>query len=218
MFDRRGAVRLLAAGIAGIAVMLVTPADAQVPRRPLSVADRADIERVETYLNALHTLRARFLQIADNGQTSEGTIYLSRPGRMRLDYDPPTPILLVATGDFLVHYDKALKSASYLPIDSTPAGLLLRDKVALSGDVTVTGVERGPAVLRVNLVQSRDVAAGRLTLVFSERPFGLVSWQVVDAQGQLTRVSLADAHTGVELDPALFRFTDPNFGAPNPTR
>lgn len=168
------------------------------------------MRRVEEYLNAIRTFRARFLQIDPQGGTAEGTLYISRPGRLRVDYDPPNPNLLIANGRHLIHFDRALKAPAYLGLDSTPAGLLVRDPIKLSGDVTVVGVERGPAILRVSVVQSSDPRAGRITFVFTERPFQLANWQVTDGQGQLTRVALEQQQAGLSLDPQLFVFRDPN--------
>ncbi len=211
--------RLLALGAAAtLSVALPGAAWPNTQRPELSPEDHADIARVEEYLNGIRTLRARFLQIADNGAAAEGTLYLLRPGKLRLEYDPPVPILMVANGRFLIHYDKELKAVTHLPINSTPAGLLVRDRIRLSGDVTATRVERGPGSLRVTLVQTEDPQAGRITLVFSERPFALSNWQVVDAQGNTTRVALIDPHAGIPLDPALFRFTDPGMMAPRATQ
>ena len=207
MFGRRRLLALAAGGV--FARSGIAPGLANTSRDVLSEQDRADIARVEEYLNAIRTLSARFMQIADNGGTAEGNLYLSRPGKLRLEYDPPVPILLVANSGFLIHYDKQLKAVTHLPIDSTPAGLLVRERIALSGDVAVTAVERGPGSLRVSVVQSKDPQAGRIMLVFSERPFALSNWQVTDAQGSVTRVALIEPRSGVPLDPALFRFTDP---------
>lgn len=205
-----GRRRLLALAGAGIVGTLGRGAVAAVTPRPqLSEQDRADITRIETYLNDIRTLSARFMQVSDSGGTAEGKLYLSRPGKLRLEYDPPVPILMVANGGFLIHYDKQLKAVTHLPINSTPAGLLVREHIALSGDITVTAVERGPGSLRVSLLQTKDPNAGRIMLVFSERPFALSNWQVVDAQGNVTRVALIDPRAGVPLDPGLFRFTDP---------
>jgi outer membrane lipoprotein-sorting protein len=198
---RRAALGLLAASMAW-------PAGAQLGRR-WTEADQADIARIEAYLNELKTLSARFIQINDNGTAAEGTFHLSRPGRMRLEYDPPVPVLMVATGQAVIHYDKSLKTTTYLSYDSTPAGLLLAERVQLSGGVSVTFIERGPAVMRISLVQTRDPRAGVLTLTFSERPFLLTNWQVTDGQGATTRVMLVEPRTGVSLDPALFRFVEP---------
>lgn len=212
MLGRRRLLACVAGGwVAGssIAAVAATP-----PRAALSDQDRADIARVEEYLNAIRTLSARFLQISDTGGTAEGKLYLSRPGKLRLEYDPPVPILLVASSGFLIHYDKQLKTVAHLPINSTPAGLLVREHVTLSGDVAVTSVERGPGSLRVTVVQSKDPQAGRITLVFSERPFALSNWQVTDAQGSVTRVALIDPRSGVPLDPALFRLNEPGSQTP----
>jgi outer membrane lipoprotein-sorting protein len=187
-------------------------------QRRLTPEDAADVERVEQYLNSLKTFRARFLQVDPAGGTAEGTLYLSRPGKLRIDYDAPNPNLLIANGQHLIHFDRALKAPAYLGLDSTPAGLLVRDPVKLSGDVTVAGVERGPGVLRVALIQSKDPRAGRITLVFSERPFQLTNWQVTDAQGQLTRIALYEPQTGMALDPKLFVFLDPNVFGEQGTR
>ena len=194
-----------------LTVVASAPAAAQSPRAPaLSEADRADIARVETYLAAIKTLEARFLQIGPDGSTAEGKFYLSRPGKLRLDYDAPNPNLLIADGRALAHIDRSLKTISYLPLDSTPAGVLVRADVKLAGDVTVTGVERGPGVLRVGIVQTSDPRAGRLILEFAERPFQLSSWRVVDGQGLTTRITLLDPRDGVAIAPDRFTIVDPN--------
>lgn len=208
MWNRRSRRALLAFALFALA----GPVAAQVARAPaLSAQDKADVARVEDYLNGIRTLSARFLQIAGSGDASEGSVRIERPGRMRLEYDEPVPLLVVAFAGQIVQYDKELKQATYLPLSATPAAILLREKVVLSGDVTVTAVERGSGTLRVSIVQSDDPRAGRLTLVFSEAPFRLASWVVVDAQGQTTRVALDDVRTGIALDPQLFTFRDPNF-------
>ena len=104
--------------------------------------DRAVLQRVEAYLNALSTLRARFLQVAQNGASAQGTAWIWRPGRMRFDYDPPEPLLLVASGGQVMMFDRELRQPTTVPASSTPLGLLLRDPIRLSGDITVTATER----------------------------------------------------------------------------
>jgi outer membrane lipoprotein-sorting protein len=156
------------------------------------------------------TLDSRFLQIGPDGSVAEGRFLLARPGRLRLEYDAPNPNLLVSDGRAFVHIDKSLRTIAYLPIDSTPAGLLVRADIQLSGDVTVVGIERSPAALRMSLIQTKDPRAGRLVLTFADRPLGLVGWSVVDAQGLATRLTLVDAKFGAALDATAFAFVDPN--------
>lgn len=196
---RRGFL-LAAAALVGMS------ANAQAPSGP----DAAEIARVEAYLATIRTLDSRFLQIGPDGSVAEGRFLLARPGRLRLDYDAPNPNLLVSDGRAFVHIDKSLRTIAYLPIDSTPAGLLVRAEIRLSGDVTVVGIERSPAALRMTLIQTKDPRAGRLVLTFADRPLTLVGWSVVDAQGLTTRLTLVDAKFGAELDATAFAFVDPN--------
>ena len=90
---------------------------------PLNPQDRADIARIEANLNAIHTLHSRFLQVAPNGATSEGQAWLERPGRMRFQYEPPAPFLLVAGHGLLVFYDSQLKQTSNIPLGQHAARL-----------------------------------------------------------------------------------------------
>jgi outer membrane lipoprotein-sorting protein len=199
---------------AALAVVASAPVHAQSSRAPaplaLSDADRADIARVETYLDSVKTLEARFLQIGPDGSTAEGKFYMSRPGKLRLEYDPPNPNLLISDGRAFVHIDRYLKTISYLPIDSTPAGVLVRTSVKLAGDVAVIGIERGPGVLRIAIIQTSDPRAGRLILEFAERPFQLSSWRVIDSQGLTTRITLLDPRDGIAIPAERFVIVDPN--------
>lgn len=183
------------------------PAAAQAA---LSERDRADIARAEAWLNGLRSMKARFLQIAQNGAAAEGTAWIVRPGRMRFEYDQE-PLLLVASHGSFFYFDKALRQPTTIPVGSTPLGLLLRDPIRLSGDVTISRVERGGGMFRITLHRTGAAAEGRLTLVFSENPVELRQWVVVDAQGQETRVSLYQQEYGGRYPDLLFEFNDPRF-------
>ncbi len=194
----------LAAMAAPLLPTLGVPALAQAP-------DAATLARVEAYLNALTTLRARFLQVAQNGASAQGTAWIWRPGRMRFDYDPPEPLLLVASGGQVMMYDRELRQPSTVPASSTPLGVLLRERIRLSGDITVVGMERRGGFLHVTLQRTDAPAEGRLTLTFQEDPMQLRQWTVVDAQGRETRVTLYEVDTTIRPDPKLFDFNDPRF-------
>ncbi|MDN3568575.1 outer membrane lipoprotein carrier protein LolA [Paeniroseomonas aquatica] len=220
--DRRTLLALSAAALPALGApwLGTRPALAQAAGpATLSERDRADIGRAEAWLGALRTLKARFLQIAQNGAAAEGTAWIQRPGRMRFEYDPPEPLLLVASYGQFFYFDRELKQATTLPLSATPLGMLLRDQVRLSGDVTVSRVERGGGLLRITLFRTGQAAEGRLTLVFSEAPMELRQWAVVDAQGQETRVTLTQAEYGGRFPAILFDFNDPRFreelGIPN---
>ncbi len=175
----------------------------------LSEADLADIARVEAYLNRIDTLESRFVQFA-GAAAAEGQIYLSRPREMRIEYDPPTPVLMVASGRMLMFYDSALKQTSFLPVNRTPAAFFLRDNINLTDGLTITDFQRGPGSLRITLVEAENPEAGSISLVLEDQPLRLVKWQIVDLQGQQVEVVLLEPRFGVDLDDDLFDLVDPN--------
>ncbi len=202
-------------------LLIATPALAQRAAAPpapgaaaLTDRDRADIARVEAYLNSLTTLRARFLQIAQNGAAAEGTAWIWRPGRMRFEYDPPEPLLLVADAGQFLMYDRELRAPTTLLVSQTPLTILLRREVKLSGDVTVTGIERSGGFLRITMYRTNEPNEGRLTLVFNPDPLELRQWAVTDSQRRETRVSLFRIETGLRFPAGLFQFNDPRFFEP----
>ena len=189
----------------------VFPAAAN-PAVSLSDRDKADVTRIEGYLNQLRTVQARFLQVASTGEYAEGKLFISRPGKMRIEYDPPVPVLIVATGTWLIYFDKELEQVSHVLLSSTPAGILLKENVSFSSDdVMITGFERGSNVLRLRVVRKKDPMEGSLTLVLSDNPISLKKWVVTDAQGVQTTVSLMSPRFGMPLDGDLFNFVDPKF-------
>lgn len=132
---------------------------------------------------------------------------------MRFEYDPPEPLLAVAyAGQFLM-YDRELRAFTTLLISQTPLGIPLREQVRLSGDVTVTAVERSGGFLRVTMYRTNEPGEGRLTLVFNPEPMELRQWAVFDAQRRETSACSASG-PGLRSHPALFQFNDPRFFEP----
>jgi outer membrane lipoprotein-sorting protein len=174
------------------------------PEVALSAQDQADIGRIEAYLNGLKTLKAHFMQVAPDGGLSEGTAWLERPGRMRFQYDPPAPFLLIAAHGQLIFHDSSLAQTSNIPLGRTPLGILLADHVALSGAVTVTEIQHLPGQIQLTLVRTDSPGDGSLTLIFTDPPLALRQWTVVDAQRRQTHVTLYNIETGGTFDPQLF--------------
>jgi outer membrane lipoprotein-sorting protein len=176
---------------------------------PLSPRDETDIARIETYLNGLKTLKAHFIQATQDGQISEGTAWLQRPGRMRFQYDPPSPFLLIASHGVLTFNDSALQQTSNIPLSRTPLGILLADTVTLSGAVTITALQRLPGQIQVSLVRTESPGDGSLTLIFADNPLALKQWTVIDAQRRETHVTLYNVQLGGSFDQQLFEQISP---------
>lgn len=170
----------------------------------LSASDKAWLKRIEQVLNQSKTFQARIQQLDAEGKRTTGTVWMKRPGQMRLAYDPPSPLLLVANGGKVVFRDNQLDQTTVIPIERTPLGLLLRPHVSLTDDVTVTGFQHDNGLVQVTLVRTSSPGDGSLTLVFYETPVALRSWSVLDAQGRETRVTLFDVHAGADIPASTF--------------
>jgi outer membrane lipoprotein-sorting protein len=146
----------------------------------------------------------RFQQFSEQGGLSRGYIYLRRPGQLRVDYDPPVPVLIVSDGLMVTYFDEELDQRNQVPLSSSPLWFLLRPNVRLNRDVTVSKVERAPGALRITMFQTEEPDAGTVSLVFRDPPLELLHWYLKDAQGQEVQVALYDTEFGIELANALF--------------
>ncbi|MCB2053403.1 MAG: outer membrane lipoprotein carrier protein LolA [Geminicoccaceae bacterium] len=248
MIDRRSvskaAARNLSWRLTRVGLFLLLAATAVIGRAPLVLAldqapaggttdraaqtstaapaARADddtiLAPIVDWIDRLETLSARFTQIGPDGGQTTGSLAIHRPGRLRLDYDPPSQILLIAPGDWrLIYYDASIRQVNVLPIGQTPLGVLLDRDLRLGREIEVVEIRRGAGEIAVTLVRRGEAEQGSVTLVFAESPVALRRWTVVDAQGLATHVVLEDVKIGVPLDPSLFHWRDPAiFGLPAP--
>jgi len=221
----RATLRRSLLGALGVAALLlgVAPAglaESRAQTASLSPDDVAVVTRVERYLNEIQTMKARFVQVSSNGAYAEGEVYLDRPGHLRFDYDPPTPVLMIANGLSLLYYDKELKEATFLPLWETPLWFLIREKVRLDENVEIVAIEEALGTLRVTLRDAETPDGGAVTLIFSDDPLSLRKWEITDPQGIETQVSLVNPVFGVEVDPDLFKTGDLEVwrGGTNPDR
>ena len=197
----------------GLALSLLIGAAAAFAASERDAAVRRDIDRIAAYLNTITTVDSRFVQLSAEG-TAQGRILVSRPGDMRVEYDPPVPVLMVASGLWLMYHDSELRQTSFYPVSETPAHFLLRKKIDLNEGLRVTGFVRGGGLLRLTVVDADEPDAGSITLTVADDPMQLVSWRIVDAQGTIVDVSLVNPQFGVPVDPELFSVIDPELGRP----
>jgi len=186
-----------------LVLLLVFPS--ATVRAEITTMDQRAVMQAEQYLNDLHTVKASFKQIAPDGSVSFGKFFLKRPGKLRWQYDPPVPILIVANDHMLAYHDFELDQISHVPTESTLAGFMARERIRLGGDdLTVKEVVRGGGKLRITLHEAGRPEEGMLTLVFDEHPMKLRKLEILDATKQLTSVSFHEAEYGLALDDELF--------------
>ncbi len=167
------------------------------------------IKKVEDYFNQLATINANFVQVNQDGSFSRGKFYLSRPNKFRLNYDGPSKLIVISDGKYVRNYEKG-NSSDPISLKSTPAHLIMRPNLKLSGDISVTSIIPGPNDIKITLINNQAPNDGSLTLVFGNSPFTLTSWTVHDIQGNRTQVTLSAATYNAPLPDKLFKLTLPN--------
>lgn len=172
----------------------------------LTPQERVEVERLRQFLNSITTLQSRFVQNNDEGGFAQGTFWLHRPNRLRFEYDPPVPILVVARASFLVHYDKSLKETNYLDQEDTPAWFLLADEVTWDDDFQITNVARKGPIIEISATRRSQPDQGAVTLMFDHTPIRLLGWWLIDGSGKRVQVNLEAPVYGVAIDPDLFQF------------
>jgi outer membrane lipoprotein-sorting protein len=167
------------------------------------------IKRIEQHLAKMTTLKARFDQISSNGSKSGGTLYIERPKKLRMEYDPPVPVLLLADGDSLIYHDKELMQTTYMDIDSNPVGVILSEHPSLSAEnIDVKYALTNELTTEIGFTFKDDPAVGSVSLIFKNDPFDLVQWYVIDAQGVETIVMLKDIEKGLKFEKDFFKIKE----------
>jgi outer membrane lipoprotein-sorting protein len=177
----------------------------------LPKADQASaIAAVGRAVNAITRLQGRFAQTNPDGTTVGGQFWLQRPGKVRFQYDAPSPLLLISDGTNVILRDTRLRTTDRYPLRQTPLYFLLKANVDLARDVIVSGVERRAGNLYLAMRDRRREADGELTVSFDQTTNALEEWTIRDRQGRSTRVRLMDAVQGPAINATQFVDPSPN--------
>ena len=166
------------------------------------------LESVSAALTDAKTAKGQFIQTNIDGSISTGSFALNRPGRVRFEYDDPTPVLIVSDGTTVAIEDKDLETVDRVPIGSTPLGLILSPRLDVNDDVEILSVSQNTDRIGVRVSDATGELEGTLTMVFDKTSYELLGWLAVDGNLQTTVVDLVNIETNVRVDPRLFRLNE----------
>lgn len=170
-----------------------------------SMAAYADpITDAENWFNQLKTLKGRFIQISDDGSYAEGDIYLKRPYWSRFDYDDPLETVLITTKIWLHVDEQDREKLTSYPISETPLGILFNENVKLSLDGITTTATTKDGIVRIELDKPTGDDAGLLVLEFTDKPFELRRWMIIDSAGAQTIVTFQNVEKNIDVSQRLF--------------
>jgi len=195
-----------------LGLCLLVPAVSTLPGKPAiaqaetqrSEDDNAAITLLNTYLNEIVNMKGEFTQTSPRGQIANGVFYISKPGKMRFEYAPPSPLLVVSDGRWVTVKNTKRERDDQYPLAATPLKLVLADEVNLFEQAIILKVESQDNLVAITMQEKDQLVAGQLTMVFDREANDLVQWIILDGKGQRTSVQLSNVDKEVEPDPKLF--------------
>jgi outer membrane lipoprotein-sorting protein len=167
---------------------------------------KASAAKVSSYLSNLSNLSGNFVQVGPDGSKTTGDFYIQKPGKVRFEYDAPTPIAMVSDGQSLAVRDTKLATQDIYPLSQTPLRYLLSDRIDLMKDTNVVAVTADDLYTSV-IIEERNAVVGtsRLMLMIGTKDGQLKQWTITDPQGYDTTVAIYNLDTTKRPDPALFK-------------
>lgn len=205
--------------LAAVAAAFVGLQPAQAAKEiALSDGQVAAIRKLNDYINAVKYMRGDFSQISPSGKLARGVFFISKPGKMRFEYAPPVPLMIVSDGKWVMIKNKNKENGDAGPLSKTPLRIVLAEKVDLLKDAKITGFEEGDGVVSVTMEDKAEGSiGGQLVLTFDPARDALQQWVVIDGKGRRTTVTLENVVVGEKPDPKLFvvKFRPANQGNEN---
>ena len=178
----------------------------------LSPEQRGIVERVNNYLSNMQVLSGKFIQVASDSRRTQGEFFISKPGRVRFEYDSPSQIELIADGQSVVVRDRNLATQDVYPLSQTPLRFLLADHVDLMKDSSLVAVYADDVFVTVVVEEKNGVVGtSRLMIMFSAKDMQLKQWTVTDPQGYDTTVAVYNLDTSKRPDPSMFKIDYTNY-------
>lgn len=176
------------------------------PAANLDKEQKAQLEKINSYFNSVTNLSGKFVQVGPDGNKTAGDFYMSKPGKVRFEYNDPSPIELISDGDAVAVRDRKLATQDIYPLSQTPLRFLLSDKLDLMKDANVVNVYSDDLFMTV-VIEEKSVVAGtnRLMIMFGTKDHQLKQWTVTDPQGYDTTVAVSNLDSTKKPDPKLFK-------------
>ena len=147
-----------------------------------------------------------FVQVGPDGSRVRGEFYVQKPGKIRFEYEPPSPIEIIADGQSVVVRDRKLATQDLYPLSQTPLRFLLSDRIDLLKDTNVVGVRADDAVVTVIIEENQAlIGTSRLMMMLGAKDFQLKQWTITDPQGYDTTVAVSNLDNSKRPDPNMFK-------------
>jgi len=165
----------------------------------------ATVQKLSTYLSSLQTVIGDFVQIGPDGARSVGKFYIQKPGRVRFEYEPPSPVDVIADGNQVAVRDRSLQTEDLYPLSQTPLRYLLAEQIDLAKDTNLVGISQDASFITLVIdEQHLIVGSYRMVLMFTTKDLQLRQWTITDPQGYETTIAVYNLDSVHKPDPGKF--------------
>lgn len=161
------------------------------------------IDAISHHFKSVPTMTGEFVQFGPNGEQTGGEFLIKRPGKIRFNYENPSPITVISNGKTLAVENKKLKTTNYYPLNKTPLSLLLSNKIDIK-DKSIRKVEAGQDVTTVVMGDKKIFGDSEITLLFDPESQDLRQWTIKDAQGKETSVMIFNVKKNIKISNTKF--------------
>lgn len=187
----------------GLALLSVVAASG-LPLEPALAQQNAVAQKIADHFASVKTMAGEFVQFGPRGEQTGGKFYISRPGKIRFNYEAPSPMRVIADGKVVVIGNQKLKTWDLYPLSKTPLKLLLSDTIDLSSKM-VRDVREEPDLITIVLGDRSIFGDATITMMFDPKTYDLRQWTISDAQKKDTSVMIFNVQTGIPMDDAVFK-------------
>lgn len=173
-----------------------------------------DLTSIEEYLTKLTNSKADFIQVNPDGNILTGVIYISLPGKMRIDYHDQQKISIIFGFGEGYFVDRKLHQTTRIPISNSPFGIIMNDPIDLHSNEIMTDISYSEGLCRLTTRSKKSPVNGSLELIFTDFPFALRKWIMVDEQRQEYVFSISEFIRLSKLSDELFRLAEAVSDAP----
>lgn len=190
--------RAVLAGVAAFAL------SASLPLPQAAAQDASVAQKIADHFSSVKTMAGEFVQFGPRGEQTAGKFFLERPGKIRFNYEKPSPMRVISDGRSVVIGNTKLRTWDIYPLSKTPLALLLDDRIDLKSKM-VRDVKEEPDLITIKLGDRSLFADSTITMMFDPKNYELRQWTITDNQGKDTSVMIFNTQTGVNFDKSVFR-------------
>jgi outer membrane lipoprotein-sorting protein len=175
-----------------------------LPLHNVRAAGAEVAQQIADHFSSVKTMQGEFVQFGPRGEQTGGKFFLERPGKIRFNYEKPSPMRVISDGKSVVIGNTKLNTWDIYPLSKTPLALLLNDRIDLKSKM-VRDVKEEADLITIKLGDRSVFADSTITMMFDPKSYDLRQWTITDNQGKDTSVMIFNTQTGMAFDKSVFR-------------